>query len=196
MSTWKCMIRHILFQNFLGGVCKQRNSRFSTGSGPGRPKLAAPLVGWPWLFKMKDKLPTAGAWHINTCLWNKWTSLVSHSHSVFYPKMILNNLPSSSRFLIFLRSLEKEMQCHVATLSQRVQRTSLGAWESKSSWGSFRPQIICILFHGRTIPLLSMFLIHKAKCGRHWDFIVYIYPLINLRESFLSLERNSLSSDL
>lgn len=139
-----CDEAHTFAKFFLGNMQAKQcgDCWFSMGWGPGRPKLAAQLMGWPWLwapvwallFRRKGRLPTAGAWHINTCFWNKWTSLVSHSYSVFYSLYD----PEQFAFLLNVFNLlevlgKRNAKCCAVTLSQRVQRTSLGEWQSKSS---------------------------------------------------------------
>lgn len=139
----KCTTRHVLFQNSFWGLCKQSGVETPEGAqpealgGPSRP-LSLYLYG----IKAGDR------WHVN--------SPGSCSHSAFHPQHGLEGFASLPK-VFTLSSLEKEMQCHVVTSSQRVHSPA------NPPEGSFWPQIICILLHDRIVPFVSMVFISKRQ---------------------------------
>lgn len=147
------------------------DSWLSTGPVLGdRPKLAVQLMGCA-------RPPTAGTWHINTCLWNKWTSLLSHSHSVFYPQHDLGQFASLVNVIhLFELFRERSAKCHVATLSQRGHRDNLSSMAIQTlPRRLFEPRLFA--FPWQNLPFLSMFLIHKGQTrqtlGRHCLYLPF-----------------------
>lgn len=198
---------HTFSKHFLGDMqTKQcRDSSFSTGWDPGRPKRGSQLKGWPGLWALahtalgkERQASNTRLSSVSTCLWNKLASLISHSHSILYPQHDLKQFASPFKVLI-LRCLEKEMLSVVWSclwLSQRVRRTSSGRWQSKHPQGVFLTPDYLYFFHDRIVQFSSVFLIHKDPTEQTLELHSLFYPFHNLRLDFLRLRRNSLCSGL
>lgn len=136
-----CDEAHTFSKFFLGNMQAKQcgDSWFSTGWGRGRPKLAAlTLSTGGGSALQKEGQATDSRCLAYKYMFVKQISLVSHSHSVFYPQCDLEQfLLPSSRFLIFLRSLEKECKVSCGHIIPEATENILRSMAIKPSQGVF-----------------------------------------------------------
>lgn len=150
---------------------------------------------WALLFRRKGRLLTTGAWRVNTCLGNKWISLVSHSHSVFYPHYDLE------QFASLLRSSwdpwRKKCKVSCGHMTPEGTEDIPGNMATQARLRSlFDPSLFACYFMAASFHFLSIFLIHQGQTGQTLGLYCLYPPFDRLETEFFSLWRNSLRSGI